>query len=72
VRSLQRDTTSADAALRLLIEADQEPWCPALDGDIRVLSLQTGEFAGPLGTAVGQHRFNPAAVVTEEQPNVRL
>jgi hypothetical protein len=58
--------------LRLLIEADQEPWCPELDGDVRVSSLQTGEFAGPLGSAIGQHRFNPEAVVREEQPNVRL
>jgi glycosyl hydrolase family 16 len=58
--------------LRLLIEADQEPWCPELDGDVRVSSLQTGEFAGPVGSAVGQHRFNPAAVVREAQPNIRL
>lgn len=61
-----------DGTLRLRIEADQEPWCPALDGETRVSSLQTGSFAGPLGSAVGQHRFHPDAVVTEEQPNVRL
>lgn len=59
-------------ALRLLIEADQEPWCPELDGQVRVSSLQTGSFAGPVGSAVGQHRFHPEAVVREEQPNVRL
>ena len=58
--------------LRLLIEADQEPWCPELDGDVRVSSLQTGCFAGPLGSAIGQHRFDAAAVVREEQPSVRL
>jgi ketosteroid isomerase-like protein len=58
--------------LRLLIEEDQEPWCPELDGDVKVSSLQTGVFAGPLGSSVGQHRFNPAAVVREEQPNARL
>jgi hypothetical protein len=58
--------------LRLLIEADQQPWCPELDGEVRVSSLQTGLFAGPLGTTIGQHRFNPEAVVTEEQRNVRL
>jgi Glycosyl hydrolases family 16 len=58
--------------LRLRIEADQDPWCPALDGEVRVSSLQTGLFAGPLGSTVGQHRFNPKAVVTEEQRNVRL
>ena len=30
-----------DGCLRLLIEADQQPWCPELDGDVRVSSLQT-------------------------------
>ena len=58
--------------LRLLIEHDQQPWCPELDGETRVSSLQTGAFSGPLGSAVGQHRFHPAAVVREEQPAVRL
>ncbi len=58
--------------LRLVIEADQEPWCPELDGDVRVSSLQTGLFAGPVGSAVGQHRFHPDAVVREAQENVRL
>jgi len=58
--------------LRLLIEADQEPWCPELDGEVRVSSLQTGVYAGPLGSTIGQHRFNAAAVVTEEQPDARL
>ncbi|HXV33510.1 MAG TPA: glycoside hydrolase family 16 protein [Gaiellaceae bacterium] len=58
--------------LRLLIEADQEPWCPELDGEMRVSSLQTGVFAGPLGSTVGQHRFHPDAVVREEQESVRL
>ena len=61
-----------DGALHLLIEADQEPWCPELDGDLRVSSLQTGVFAGPLDSTIGQHRFNPAAVVREEQRNVQL
>lgn len=58
--------------LRLLIAHDQEPWCPELDGDVRVSSLQTGVFAGPLGSQVGQHRFHPAAVVREEQTSERL
>jgi hypothetical protein len=59
-------------ALRLRIDADQAPWCPEWDGDIRVSSLQTGAFAGDVGSSVGQHRFHPDAVVREEQPNVRL
>jgi hypothetical protein len=58
--------------LRLLITADQPPWCPELDGEVRVSSLQTGVFAGPVGSGVGQHRFHPDAVVREAQRNVRL
>lgn len=62
----------AGGELRLRVDADQPPWCPEWDGDIRVSSLQTGAFAGPVGSAVGQHRFAPDAVVREAQPNVRL
>ena len=58
--------------LRLLVTADQEPWCPELDGEVRVSSLQTGVFSGPAGSTVGQHRFHPDAVVREEQPAERL
>ncbi|WP_217913182.1 glycoside hydrolase family 16 protein [Miltoncostaea marina] len=39
---------------------------------MRVSSLQTEVFAGPLGGTVGQHRFRPDAVVREEQPPRRL
>ena len=31
-----------------------------------------GLYAGSVGTAIGQHRFNPAAVVREAQEDVRL
>lgn len=31
-------------------------------------SLQTGAFSGPLGSAVGQHRFRPDLIVREAQP----
>jgi len=61
-----------DGSLRLLIAADQEPWCPELDGDIRVSSLQTALFSGPVGSRVGQHRFRAEAVVREAQRNTRL
>jgi Glycosyl hydrolases family 16 len=60
------------SCLRLLITHDQAPWCPELDGDLRVSSLQTGVFAGPVGSGIGQHRFAPAAVVREAQRNRRL
>jgi hypothetical protein len=61
-----------EGCLHLLITADQQPWCPEWDGEIRVSSLQTALFAGPVGSAVGQHRFHPDAVVREAQENVRL
>jgi len=62
----------ADGQLTLRIDADQEPWCPELDGEVRVSSLQTGVFAGAVGSPVGQHRFHPAAIVREAQESVRL
>jgi hypothetical protein len=61
-----------DGCLRLLIVEDQPPWCPEFDGQVRVSSLQTGVFAGPVGSSVGQHRFNARAVVREQQRNARL
>ena len=71
-RSAARYELGSGGGLHLLIEADQPPWCPELDGPTRVSSLQTGVFAGPLGSAIGQHRFHPDAVVREEQPELRL
>ena len=61
-----------EGALHLLIEDDQPPWSEELDGPLRVSSLQTGLFAGPLGSRIGQHRVHEAAVVTEEWESVRL
>jgi hypothetical protein len=58
--------------LQLLIERYQKPWCPEHDGAVRVSSLQTGCFSGPLGSPIGQHRFNPNLTVTESQPTIRL
>jgi hypothetical protein len=56
-----------DGVLRLQIERDQQPWCPEWNGGLRVSSLQTGLFAGPVGSPVGQHRFGPDVVVREAQ-----
>jgi hypothetical protein len=54
-----------DGCLRLRITADQLPWCPEYDGEIRVSSLQTG-------LVQGQHRFHPQAAVRERQERVSL
>jgi hypothetical protein len=62
----------ADKHLVLQITEDQPPWCPEFDGSTRVSSLQTGVYAGPAGSATGQHRFTPQAVVREEQTAARL
>ena len=62
----------ADGTLTLFIGEDQPPWCPEFDGDVRCSSLQTGVFAGPLGSAIGQHRFNAGARVREEQETLAL
>lgn len=59
-------------ALTLLIEEDQPAWCPEYDGEIRTSTLQTGLFAGPEGSAIGQLHFGPDLRVREAQQNVRL
>jgi Glycosyl hydrolases family 16 len=61
-----------DGTLRLLIEDDQEPWSPELTGHLRVSSLQTGVFSGPVGSTIGQHHFRKNIVVHEAQRNVAL
>lgn len=57
--------------LMLQITRDQPPWCPEFDGEVRCSSIQTGAFAGPTGSQIGQHRFNRNSVVREAQANVR-
>jgi hypothetical protein len=58
--------------LKLRIDRDTRPWSPEYDGNVRVSHLQTGQFSGPLGSPVGQHRFRPGLVVREEQDEERL
>ncbi len=62
----------ADGRLALRIDADQPPWNRDIDGGLRVSSLQTGVFAGPKGSARGQHRFDERLWVREEQETSRL
>jgi len=57
--------------LILQITKDQQPWCPEFDGEVRCSSMQTGEFADPVGSKLGQLSFRSACVVREAQLNVR-
>ena len=61
-----------DGCLELFIAPDQRPWLPEVEGDLRVSSLQTGCFAGPVGSTIGQHRTSDQLRVVEEQTTVRL
>jgi hypothetical protein len=61
-----------DGVLRLVIEAGQPPWCPEFDDGTLVSSLQTGVFAGPVGSPIGQSRFKDGLVVREAQADARL
>ena len=64
--------TLKNSQLTLQILKDQAPWCPEFDGEVRCSSIQTGEYAGTVGSKDGQLQFNRACVVREAQPNVRL
>jgi hypothetical protein len=55
--------------LVLQIDHDQQPWCPEFDGQVRASVIQTGLFAGPVGSQLGQLRFIPECVVREAQKN---
>jgi hypothetical protein len=70
-RAAARYRLAADG-LHLRIEDDQPAWSEALDGPLRVSSLQTGLYAGPVGSRTGQHRVHPEATVLEEWQPVRL
>ena len=61
-----------EGELRLRIDPDQPPWNPEMDGWIRVSALQTGQFAGPVGSRSGQLQFTDDLVVREAQPVVAL
>ena len=60
-----------DNELHLSIPVDQPLWCADLHEEpLRVSCIQTGSFAGPLGSSVGQQTFREGLVVREEQPTM--
>lgn len=59
----------AGSLLILSIDQNQAAWCPEFDDGVRASALQSGVFAGPLGSRAGQSRFNDRLVVREAQPN---
>ncbi len=60
-----------DRQLHLTIPADHPLWCPDLHPEpLRVSCVQTGSFAGPLGSTVGQQPFAEGLTVREEQPTL--
>ena len=61
-----------DKTLVLQIAEDQQPWCPEFDGDVKASCIQTGLFAGPVGSGLGQLHFTSGLVVREAQTNTRL
>ncbi len=57
-----------DGNLVLNITQDQKAWCIEFNGEVKVSSLQTGVYAGAVGTGYGQHQFAPNLKVRECQP----
>jgi hypothetical protein len=58
-------------ALHLSIPADQPLWCPDRHPEpLRVSCVQTGSFAGPVGSTIGQQPFARGLTVREEQPTL--
>ena len=61
----------AGGELRLTIPVEQGLWCgDTHDEPLRVSCIQSGVFAGPLGSSVGQLRFRDDVIVREEQPTM--
>jgi hypothetical protein len=57
--------------VRLRIDADQPAWRPE-DEQLRVSNLQTGTYAGPVGSDRGTHRHRPDLPVRTPTPTSRL
>jgi hypothetical protein len=59
----------SDDGLHLRIPDDQPLWCPELHVEpLRVSAIQSGSFAGPRGSHIGQQPFREGLAVMEEQP----
>ncbi len=57
--------------LRLSIPPEQGVWCADThDEPLRVSCIQSGVFAGPLGSSIGQLPFRDDIEVREEQPTM--
>jgi hypothetical protein len=61
-----------NGTLVLQITHEQQPWCPEFDGGVKASSIQTGLFAGPVGSKQGQLQFSPNLVVRQAQTNTKL
>jgi hypothetical protein len=60
-----------DGELHLTIPVDQPLWCPDLHEEpLRVSCIQSGSFAGLLGSTIGQMPFREGLVVREEEPTM--
>ncbi len=58
-----------DDGLHLSIPVEQPRWCAGLHEEpLRVSCIQSGSFAGPEGSTVGQLPFQDGLVVREAQP----
>jgi len=63
--------TFAQNTLLLQITEGQQPWCPEWDGENRASGIQSGMYAGEVGSKIGQSRFSDELVVREAQTNVQ-
>ena len=64
--------TYREGMLVMQITKDQRPWCPEFDGEVKASCIQTGIFAGSVGSTLGQLHFRDDLIVREAQKNVRL
>lgn len=63
--------TVGDGELRLSIPVDQGRWCADTHEEpMRVSCIQSGVFAGPVGSSVGQLPFRDDITVREDQPTM--